>query len=158
MDWMGKRNIYDDIYQVLVNRVPVIQKQYHKLSETKNGMSGRIYAWAALLWMNFCWLCGDRRLVRKMYWPDERKRAVKDKAESENLNIKDVQELAGQLLAADVISFDIFDTLIFRPVKEPSDLFFSLRKSCISWISSGFVKRRNGMPDKSNIKGTEVTR
>lgn len=33
-------------------------------------------------------------------------------------------EFAKQLLQYDVVSFDIFDTLIFRPFSSPSDLFY----------------------------------
>ena len=34
------------------------------------------------------------------------------------------EDLAERLAKYDVISFDVFDTLIFRPVSQPSDLFF----------------------------------
>lgn len=116
--------LYTFLYQVLVNRIPVIQKQYHKLRDIRPDTYGRIYAWAALVWMNLCWLCGDRKLEKKMYQPDEQKRGVTNSVESEISTMVSPHELAQQLLTADIISFDIFDTLIFRPVKVPSDLFF----------------------------------
>ena len=50
------------IYNLLVNRISVIQKEYHKIRLEKTGMSGRIYAWLMLLWMNICWICGSRKL------------------------------------------------------------------------------------------------
>lgn len=43
--------------------------------------------------------------------------------ESEKINRLTPVQLAKQLLKYDVISFDIFDTLIFRPFREPYDLF-----------------------------------
>ena len=36
------------IYHLLVNRIPAIQKEYHKIRLEKTGMSGRIYAWIAI--------------------------------------------------------------------------------------------------------------
>lgn len=112
------------IYHLLVNRVPVIQKEYHKIRLEKTGMSGRIYAWLMLLWMNVCWICGDRKLEKQVYYPDSNKKVKVGQAESEVIYRETPEELAGRLLKADVISFDIFDTLIFRPVNAPTDLFF----------------------------------
>ena len=112
------------VYHLLVNRIPAIQKEYHKIRLEKQGLSGRIYAWLMLLWMNLCWLCGSRKLEKQVYHPDCKKVAKTDKAESEVAVRQKPQELAERLLTADVISFDIFDTLIFRPVCAPTDLFF----------------------------------
>lgn len=112
------------IYHLLVNRIPVIQKEYHKIRLEKTGMSGRIYAWFMLLWMNLCWICGDRKLEKQVYYPDMNKKAKIQEAESEVVNRETPEKLAERLLKADVISFDIFDTLIFRPVCAPTDLFF----------------------------------
>lgn len=112
------------IYHLLVNRIPAIQKEYHKIRLEKQGLSGRIYAWLMLLWMNLCWICGSRKLENQVYNPDCKKVAKSDKAESEMTVRQTPQELAEYLLKADVISFDIFDTLIFRPVCAPTDLFF----------------------------------
>ena len=117
-------NLRIRIYHLLVNRIPAIQKEYHKIRLEKTGMSGRIHAWLMLLWMNLCWICGSRKLERQVYEPDMKKKAKADKAESEVVRRERPQELTECLLAADVISFDIFDTLIFRPVCAPTDLFF----------------------------------
>lgn len=112
------------IYHLLVNRIPVIQKEYHKIRLEKTGTSGRIYAWLMLLWMNLCWICGNRKLERQMFEPDMKKIAKTSKSESLVAVHETAAELAERLLKADVISFDIFDTLIFRPVCAPTDLFF----------------------------------
>lgn len=112
------------IYNLLVNRIPVIQKEYHKIRLEKSGMSGRIYAWLMLLWMNLCWILGSRKLEKQVYHPDISKTAKIDKAESEVVLREKPQELVERLMTADIISFDIFDTLFFRPVCAPTDLFF----------------------------------
>lgn len=112
------------IYNLLVNRIPVIQKEYHKIRLEKTGMSGRIYAWLMLLWMNLCWICGDRKLEKQLYYPDINKKAKTKEAESEIIKKETPEELAERLSKEDIISFDIFDTLIFRPVCAPTDLFF----------------------------------
>ncbi len=111
------------IYQALVNRVPVIQKKYHRLRLENPGAVGRLYAWAALLWMNLLWLAGFRDMQREILYPDSRK-SIPGHPESQMSFQKTPKELAKALSTADIISFDIFDTLIFRPVAVPTDLFF----------------------------------
>ena len=112
------------IYYTLVSRIPAIQKKYQKLKLEKPGMSGRIYAWLMLLWMNLCWILGSRKLEEEIYHPDIKKKANLEKAESSLQQRETPEEMANRLLQADIISFDIFDTLIFRPVCAPTDLFF----------------------------------
>ena len=112
------------IYHTLVNRIPAIQKEYHRIRIENPTMSGRIYAWLMLLWMNLCWLLGSRKLEEEIYHPDKKKKASLDKAESTLVQRETPGDLAERLLQADIISFDIFDTLIFRPVYAPTDLFF----------------------------------
>lgn len=47
-------------------------------------------------------------------------------AESKLLNRPEVQHFANRFMNFDIVSFDIFDTLIFRPFDEPNDLFMLL--------------------------------
>lgn len=70
------------IYHFLVNRIPAIQKEYHTLRLEKTGVTGRIYAWLMLLWMNLCWIVGSRQLERQIYEPDRNKQAKLGKAET----------------------------------------------------------------------------
>lgn len=116
-----KLRIY--LYQMLVNRIPVIQKKYYKLRLEKTGTRGRLYAWASLLWMNLLWLAGFRDMQEEILYPDSRK-SIPGRPESQLSLQKTPEELAEALSAADIISFDIFDTLILRPVAAPADLFF----------------------------------
>ena len=128
------------IYHLLVNRIPAIQKEYHKIRLENTGMSGRIYAWFMLLWMNLCWLCGSRKLEKQVYYPDVNKTARVDKAESKVAAKETPKEVVERLLQADIISFDIFDTLIFRPVCAPTDLFFLMSEK-LSFMDFERIRR-----------------
>ncbi len=54
----------------------------HRLRLDKTGVTGRIYAWLMLLWMNLCWIVGSRELERQIYEPDRNKQAKLGKAET----------------------------------------------------------------------------
>ncbi|MDE7224784.1 MAG: HAD-IA family hydrolase [Acetatifactor sp.] len=112
------------IYNKLVNRIPAIQKRYHGLRQQYRGIKGRVYAWLALLGMNIAWMFGMRRFGSDYLNPDEKKRIPLEESESSMTKREAPRELAKRLLQYDVISFDIFDTLIYRPMSAPTDLFF----------------------------------
>lgn len=127
------------IYNFLVNRHPAIQKKYYKLRAEKQGLSGRMYAWFSLLWMNLRWALGNRTLRDDDLYPDENRKVLQEHAESFGAQMYSPEELAEKLLQHDIISFDIFDTLIFRPFVAPADLFFA-------------VGRKLGCPDFESIR------
>lgn len=129
------------IYNFLVNRHPAIQKKYYKLRAEKQGLSGRMYAWFSLLWMNLRWALGNRTLRDDGLYPDENKKILKEHAESFGTQTYSPEELAEKLLQHDVISFDIFDTLIMRSFVAPTDLFFA-------------VGSKLGIPDFEAIRRT----
>ena len=112
------------IYQVLVNRVPAIQKKYHSLRQQKKGFCGRIHAWFALIGMNVQCLFARKKYEDAFYNPDKGKRLPKGRSESLLSFREPPQKLAERLKQYDVISFDVFDTLVFRPFSAPTDLFF----------------------------------
>lgn len=114
------------LYNFLVNRHSPIQKKYYKLRREKQTPSGRLYAWVFLLWMNFCWLLGFRKWKDEVEFPDKQKRISANMPESTGSLMEPPEQFAKKLLQADIISFDIFDTLIFRPFVVPSDLFFAV--------------------------------
>ena len=120
MEWKIK------IYQVLVNRVPAIQKKYHQLRQQKTGRLGRIYAWIVLLFMNVVALLFPKKYETDFYDLDKEKKIPSDKSESSLSLRESPKELAERLKNYDVISFDIFDTLLFRPFASPTDLFFAV--------------------------------
>lgn len=112
------------IYQVLVNRVPMIQKKYHEIRQQHTGIRGRLYAWIMLLWMNLIAPFRRKKWEQSRYAPDKAKRIPKKSSESA-LSFRESPELFAKRLAAyDVISFDIFDTMIFRSFSAPTDMFY----------------------------------
>lgn len=111
-----------NMYQFLVNRVPAIQKEYWRRRKLHKRPVQRAGDWIALLGMNLAWSVGYRSWAADELNPDE-KRALPKAAESSLDRKLPPEELAKKLLAYDVISFDIFDTLIFRPFEKPTDLF-----------------------------------
>ncbi len=113
------------IYNVLVNRHSGIKSRYHKLHDGASGIR-RLLSYGYLLWLNlcyylfFCHFLGEDAPAA-IY---EEKRLRTDAAESVLENQASAEEMAEELLNYDIISFDLFDTLVFRPFSEPSDLFY----------------------------------
>lgn len=117
------------LYHFLVNKHAGIKERYHRVHDGAHGIA-KIYSWLYLIWLNFCYyvlFCHSlgESLRAAIY---EKKKLPLHESESalaaeEHISVADCEE---KLMAYDVISFDIFDTLIFRPFSEPTDLFFFL--------------------------------
>lgn len=112
------------MYQFFVNRQPGIHARYHRMHDGASGVR-KILSWAYLIVLNFAyyvlffrWL-GKPIDIQKF----ESKNIPIKKSESA-LYKKNPSELIRKLENFDIISFDIFDTLIFRPFSDPTDLFF----------------------------------
>ena len=117
------------IYHFLVNRKPGIRQRYHKYHDGATG-GRKVLSWIYLLGINFCYyilFCHFLGKQTEIPVYEEKKPPC---AESESVlayrDRKSVSETVSFLMQYDVISFDIFDTLIFRPFSEPTDLFFFL--------------------------------
>ena len=109
-------------YQFLVNRVPEIQKEYWRRRKLHKRPAQRAADWCALLGMNLAWTFGFRSWAADDLNPDA-KRILPKEAESALHEKLPPEEFAKKLLAHDVISFDVFDTLVLRPFERPTDLF-----------------------------------
>lgn len=126
----NERNIMKRrLYQFLVNRHAGIRDRYHHMHDGASGIT-KVISWCYLLWLNFCYYILFCRFLDKpgqsaIY---EEKRLYLDSSESEmrNRNAYSVTEYVQELSKYDIISFDIFDTLIFRPFSDPTDLFYFL--------------------------------
>jgi len=117
------------IYQLLVNRHSGISYRYHRFHDGAGGVQ-RIVSWVYLLWLNFAYYFLFCRFLGR--------KPEMDMYESRRLNIKmseseaylksnpqlSVDAYVERLKDYDLLSFDIFDTLIFRPFAQPADLFF----------------------------------
>ena len=122
------------IYQALVNRHIGISKRYHKMHDGASGIK-RPLSWLYLLWLNLAYYVFHVKKLGRL--PEagiyEEKRLPVSGSESE-LFLSDypdlsVQSFVNELMKYDVVSFDIFDTLIFRPFSSPDDLFLCCRMS-----------------------------
>lgn len=123
---MGK--LKDKLYYLLVEKNGNICREYQGYvnSHKSEHLAHRGRSWALLLKLNWHY-----RILRKtnpmLSVPQDTNRKVKlpylKGSESEGLIRRNAIYLAKDLLNFDVISFDIFDTLILRPFAKPTDLF-----------------------------------
>ncbi len=113
------------IYNFLVNRQPGIRDRYQERRRKVHGMQ-RIGLWAYLLWMNFAYYilrCREYG-ISEQFAAYEKKELYREGSESAASGRESPELLAEKLATYDVISFDVFDTLIFRPFSKPTDLFY----------------------------------
>lgn len=106
------------VYDILVGKQPPIRRRYVRYKEMGKSPAARaVY----LFRLNFSYyILRDRELSR--FGRSTAKPYCKG-AESE-LSVREApEELAAKLAAFDAVSFDIFDTLIYRPFARPIDLF-----------------------------------
>ena len=115
------------LYHFFVNRHIGISQRYHKVHDGVGGIK-KILSWCYLAWLNlayyilFCHFLGEKKET-EIY---EQKRLDISSSESSRNGKLSVEDYVELLKEYDVISFDIFDTLIFRPFSEPTDLFYLL--------------------------------
>jgi len=118
------------LYQILVNQRPGIAYRYHKVHDKAAGVQ-KLLSWIYLLWLNFaCNILGIRFLGER---PDmkyyEEKTLPADASESARaagdlLRSFESRDPEGKFGSYDILSFDVFDTLILRPLSDPRDLFW----------------------------------
>ena len=117
------------IYNILVNRHPGISIRYHRLSDGSGG-AVKLLSWIYLLWLNFAFYILQFRFLGRVPGMEiyESRRLDCGQSESgaylqQNPELS-VENYVEKLSRYDVISFDVFDTLIFRPFALPEDLFY----------------------------------
>ncbi len=115
------------LYHFFVNSHAGIRCRYHRVHDNR-GTGGRLLSYLYLMWLNFCYYILQCRFLdreKDMAFYESKRLPVRT-SESEARQNKGpyVDEAVKRLLQYDVISFDIFDTLLLRPFSEPSDLFY----------------------------------
>lgn len=127
-------------YMLLVNRVPGIQERYKKYRERVKG-PGRIKAWGYLLKLNIqYYLLGQRDLKNPLFLnPDKGRKLCMTGSESASSYREAPESLAKKLSEYDVVSFDVFDTLILRCFDRPAGVFY-------------MVGQKLGYPDLERIR------
>lgn len=127
-----------ELYNALVNKVPGIREKYQTIRKRTSGM-GRVKCWLSLIWWNISYHIFRRQGNFEQDQMLERKKWDASHSESASEAGEAPEKTVEKLKAYDVISFDVFDTLIFRPFSKPTDLFFE-------------TGRRLGYPDFERIR------
>ncbi len=115
------------IYNLFVNKHAGIRQRYHSLHDNSKGLF-KIISWFYLIWLNLAYYVLFQRWLGKEKSIEvyESKSLITNRPESRMSPLGTPEQLVESLRKYDVISFDIFDTLIFRPFSAPTDLFFIL--------------------------------
>lgn len=121
----------DKLYYYMVDKNWGVGPEYHRYVEThqEEHIKNRWKSWWLLLRLNWHY-----RILRKtkplIYLNTKRKVKLPylDGSESEAFKRREAIHFAKDLLQYDVISFDIFDTLILRPFAKPVDIFMIVGK------------------------------
>ena len=138
---MSIKNI---IYSMLMNS-SMFQEYQYKLGKkgSKVKFSDKIFEIIKLNYKYRIKKNGDVKYFDKLLFPESSENPWKDK-----------KKLWGELEKNDVISFDIFDTLIFRVVEDPIDVFTILENE---WKINGFAIARQKAERKLREKTREIT-
>lgn len=105
------------VYDILVAKQPPIRRRYVRYKEHGKSVGARF---VYLFRLNFCfYVLNDRTLSRF----DKPTKPYCKGAESALSYRESPKKLAEKLAEFDAVSFDIFDTLIYRPFARPVDLF-----------------------------------
>lgn len=119
--------VKDRLYKILISRVPGINVRYQQRRDRYSGHE-KVKAWIYLFWLNTQYYVLRNRKIGEVegFSADIGKKVI---IGSESLLYKreDPREYADELKKYDVISFDIFDTLILRRVAEPLDVFYLMQ-------------------------------
>lgn len=109
------------LYDRLVNQIPEIREKYRQKREEKGG---RLGAWLYLAGLNLSYYTKPGRHIKSCY----EEKYLEEKSESSCFRKAEPEKYAEELARFEVVSFDVFDTLVFRPFSDPSDLFFLMEK------------------------------
>lgn len=122
------------IYSFLVNKHPGIAERYHRFHDGSTGVK-RVLSWFYLLWLNFAYYCLFCRFLGRAEAAkafEEKKLPVKYSESKDFLRKSpgnewsDIDAVFDSISNYDIVSFDIFDTLILRPFSAPTDVFHLL--------------------------------
>ena len=117
----------EHIYILFVNRVPGIRDRYRQRREKAKGLK-RFFVWTYLIYLNLAYyLFRNKKIgVIEKYPYYEMKSLYAEGNESSISKRTEPKIFAKNLAIYDIVSFDVFDTLILRPFSEPTDLFYIL--------------------------------
>ena len=163
---MSFKDLKDKLYYYIVEKNSFIKRDYEGYvnNNLEEHRRNRLKSWLLLIKLSFYY-----RILRKSkpYFNNQRfgsSRVTKlpylDGAESEISNRRAVNFFAKELCGYDIISFDIFDTLIFRPFAHPWDLFMIVgyKLKCPDFMRIRREAEKEARENAKDTKGnTEVT-
>lgn len=115
-----KQSLSLKMYKVLVNRNSYIKFNYERYVNTNRAAHNKFpfISWAYLIKLN---------IVSIFFKKESREQTTtKGITKKESSRAMTAQDIANALCQCDVVSFDVFDTLIFRPFAVPTDLFYCI--------------------------------
>lgn len=122
---MGK--LKDKLYYLLVEKNPNIREEYQRYVNTHQAehQKKRKKSWKILLKLNWHYriLRKKKKMIPVPPPPPKRRLPYLNGSESKGLFRLDVVSFTRKLMPYDIVSFDIFDTLVLRPFSNPQDLF-----------------------------------
>ena len=144
-----------EIYNALVNRHSGIRERYHAFHDNATGVKKGL-SWFYLLSLNFrYYMLGQKNLAQSVKMPFYETKEIPCEASESALattKIGTVDGWVSELSEYEQITFDIFDTLIFRPFSEPTDLFYFLGAE---FEIMNFKQLRMEMEYKARLKAKE---
>lgn len=115
------------LYDLMVNRIPGIRIRYQRYRKKCTGRK-RLLAWLFLLKLNFeFYFLKKKDLSESLELNPDYGKAVPQEPESSLAGRESPELLAEKLSHFDVVSFDVFDTLLVRKVNLPEDVFYLLQ-------------------------------
>ncbi len=130
------------LYNALVNRDNGIRRTYHELHDNATDRTGRLVSYAQLLKMNAQYYLQGKRDFHgggaTSAYEEKNLLHLSESASDKKIRLS-ADDYVRKLEKYDVISFDIFDTLLIRPFSDPTDVFL-------------FVGIEQGTPDFRRIR------
>lgn len=122
-----RNDVKNKIYNRLVNHDNGIRQSYHAIHDNASGRGARFMSYMQLAGMNMqYYLLGKRDFNGSgltAVYEEKNLRYLSESAADKKIR-SSVEEYVRKLEKYDVVSFDIFDTLLIRPFSDPTDVFF----------------------------------
>lgn len=150
------------LHKIFVEKNKYIESEYNEYIRvnSQDGKRNRALEWIYLVRLNLAYFILNRRTSNYFNENNQEKLPYLEGSESEAFQRKAAIHLARDLLAYDVISFDIFDTLILRPFAKPADLFMVIgnKLGIMNFYNIRSQAEQDArMVSKSRFKTTEIT-
>lgn len=157
------KKMKDRLFYYLVEKNPHILREYqiYRWNNEELHRKNRLKSWMYLAGLNI-----KHRILRISHQNEQISRQANMKlpylegAESESYNRPSPHHFAAKLLKYDIISFDVFDTLLLRPFNDPKSLFMLLgeKHDCPDFMNIRIKAEQTARQHANVTKGnSEVT-